>query len=97
MLCSAVGTDLEAIELSGQGRMSPSTEVVALGKQIFRQGRLNDGVPVEAYVKGDMKVLGTQFTCLDCHGRSGMGGAEGRTFTPAVNPAALFMPAKECI
>lgn len=67
-------------------------ELIALGRQIYRQGILADGEPVEAYVMGDVKVLGTQFTCLNCHGRSGLGGAEGKTYTLAVNPAALFSP-----
>jgi len=70
-------------------------ERIALGRQVYRQGILGNGEPVEAYVMGDVKVLGTQFTCLNCHGRSGMGGAEGKTFTLAINPAALFTPRKD--
>ncbi|RUM38662.1 MAG: hypothetical protein DSY58_01850 [Desulfobulbus sp.] len=77
-----------------QGEHNKATEQIELGQQIYRQGRLASGEAVEAYVMGDMKVLGTQFACLNCHGRSGMGGAEGKTFTLAINPAALFTPRK---
>lgn len=73
-------------------KKDPLQENIALGRQIYRQGILANGNPVEAYVMGDIKVLGTQFTCLNCHGRSGMGGGEGKTFTLAINPAALFTP-----
>ena len=69
-------------------------QIIALGRRIYRQGRLGNGAPVEAFVMGDMKVLGTQFTCMNCHGRSGMGGAEGKTFTLAINSPALFAPRK---
>lgn len=67
-------------------------ERIAVGRNIYRHGILADGEPVEAYVMGDIKVLGSQFTCLNCHGMSGLGGAEGKTFTLAINPAALFNP-----
>ena len=76
--------------VSAASQVSEGEDMAAIGQQIYRQGQLASGEPVEAYVMGDMKVLGTQFTCLNCHGRSGMGGAEGRTFTPAINPDALF-------
>lgn len=66
--------------------------MIALGRRIYRQGILANGKPVQAHVMGDIEVLGTQFTCLNCHGRSGMGGGEGKTFTLAINPAALFAP-----
>jgi mono/diheme cytochrome c family protein len=72
-----------------------TAEQVVLGRQIYRQGILANGEPAEARVMGDIKVLGTQFTCLNCHGRSGMGGAEGKTFTLAINPAALFNPRED--
>jgi mono/diheme cytochrome c family protein len=80
--------------LSGELQITDTTNQIALGRQIYRQGRLAGGKPVEAFVMGDMKVLGTQFICMNCHGRRGMGGAEGKTFTLAVNPAALFSPRK---
>jgi hypothetical protein len=76
----------------GQINKDSLEERIAIGRQIYRQGVLANGEPVEAYVMGDVKVLGTQFTCLNCHGRSGMGGAEGKTFTLEINPAALFSP-----
>jgi cytochrome c len=65
---------------------------IAIGRQIYQHGILANGEPVEAYVMGDVPVLGTQFTCLNCHGRSGLGGAEGKTYTLAINPTALFNP-----
>ena len=82
----------EGKEAVQKDEKSSLEERIAIGKQIYRHGTLADGEPVEAYVMGDIKVLGSQFTCLNCHGMSGLGGAEGKTFTLAINPAALFNP-----
>lgn len=92
LLFSGLCQGEEAVQEKDEGALK---ERIALGRQVYRQGILASGEPVEAYVMGDVKVLGTQFTCLNCHGRSGLGGAEGKTFTLAINPAALFNPRED--
>jgi hypothetical protein len=67
-------------------------DMLKLGRQIYREGRLASGEPVKATVIGDVPVEGTQFTCLHCHRSSGLGSSESRI---RVLPAAgldLFRP-----
>jgi len=60
------------------------------GRRMYRDGVLPSGKPLTAIVAGDVPVLGTQFSCQGCHGRSGMGGAEGAYIVPAIAGQFLF-------
>lgn len=64
----------------------------AVGERIYRSGVLAGGRPVEAVVQGDVAVSGAQFSCVACHGRSGMGSVEGRRLAPPVTAAFLDAP-----
>ena len=66
--------------------------MIALGRQICRLGILANCKSVKAHVVDNIEVPGIRFTCLNCHGRSDMGGDESKTFTLAINPSALFAP-----
>ena len=68
------------------------TELVAIGQQIYREGRLSNGEPVKAVVMGDVSVAGTQFTCLNCHRRSGWGSSEGTKPVLPTSAGALYSP-----
>jgi cytochrome c553 len=68
------------------------SEAIRLGKQLYRQGLLADGQPSQAVVQSDVVASGTQFTCVSCHQRSGLGTSEGGKQTPAVTGAILFAP-----
>ena len=65
-------------------------ELVTLGKQIYRQGFSSTNRPVTAIVQGDVPFKGTQFTCINCHRRSGMGAIEGDRIVPPVTGLALY-------
>jgi hypothetical protein len=65
-------------------------ELVMLGKQIYRQGLSSTNRPVTAIVQGDVPLKGTQFTCISCHRRSGMGAIEGDRIVPLVTGPALY-------
>jgi hypothetical protein len=65
------------------------------GRQMYREGILPSGEPMTAIVAGDVPVLGTQFSCESCHGRSGMGAAEGNYIVPPIAGQFLFAPSPQ--
>lgn len=68
---------------------------VDAGQQMYRDGILPSGEPMTAIVAGDVPVLGTQFSCESCHGRSGMGAAEGKYIVPPIAGQFLFAPSPQ--
>jgi len=65
------------------------------GRYMYRDGILPSGEPMTAIVAGDVTVLGTQFSCESCHGRSGMGAAEGKYIVPPIAGQFLFAPSPQ--
>ena len=62
----------------------------AAGRLIYRQGILPSGEPLTAIVAGDVPLLGTQFSCRNCHGLSGMGTIEGSYIVPPIAGRFLY-------
>lgn len=69
-----------------------SPEQLRLGERMYRDGLLSDGTPLKGYVRGDVEIDSTVFSCSNCHTRSGTGSVEGQVTSPQVNGAALFSP-----
>lgn len=69
---------------------SPKQTPIALGQRIYQHGTLAAGEPTTALVQGDVPVDGRQFSCMNCHRRSGMGAIEGDRIIPPVTGAALY-------
>lgn len=78
-----------ALVLGACGGEAPRTGDVEAGLQMYRNGILPSGEPMTALVGGDVPIVGTQFSCENCHGRSGMGASEGAFVIPPV--AAQFL------
>ncbi|GAM10066.1 hypothetical protein OR1_02353 [Geobacter sp. OR-1] len=82
-----------ALGAGDNGISSPSpAEVKRLGENIYRDGLLPDGSPLQGYVRGDVRIDSTVFSCSNCHTRSGLGSVEGQITSPPVNGATLFAP-----
>jgi mono/diheme cytochrome c family protein len=84
---AATSVLLLAILLAG---CSPHDDATDRGRRIYRDGVLPSGDAMTALVAGDVPILGTQVTCQSCHGRSGMGAAEGPYIVPPITGPILF-------
>jgi hypothetical protein len=69
---------------------STGKPVISPGERMYREGILTTGEPMTALVAGDVPIVGTAFSCESCHGRSGMGAAEGDFIVPPVAAQFLF-------
>lgn len=68
------------------------TGILRQGERMYRNGLLSDGSTLKGYVRGDVEVDSTMFSCTNCHARGGLGSVEGQVSSPAVNGATLFNP-----
>lgn len=69
-----------------------SAALLRLGERMYRDGLLSDGSTLKGYVRGDVEVDSTMFSCTNCHARGGLGSVEGQVSSPPVNGASLFKP-----
>lgn len=70
----------------------PKAEIMRLGEQMYRNGILPSGQPMKAYIREDVEVDGSAFSCSSCHVRSGLGSVEGGVVTPPTNGEKLYKP-----
>jgi hypothetical protein len=61
-----------------------------LGQQIYREGMLASGEPVQAERDPGLPITGATAACANCHRRSGLGMREGRVSIPPIAGVYLF-------
>ena len=60
-----------------------------IGADIYEVGKLSNGNDVVGSRK-DIKVIGTNAACMNCHRKSGMGSVEGNIQAPPITGRFLF-------
>lgn len=76
--------------LAWAGAGLAESEPLSLGRALYLEGRRDDGQALLAKRAGGLTLRGAEAACVNCHRRSGFGGAEGRSYIPPINAAALF-------
>jgi hypothetical protein len=59
---------------------------------MYRQGILPSGAPMPAYIREDVEVDSSAFSCSSCHLRAGLGSVEGGVVTPPTTGKKLYKP-----
>ena len=59
------------------------------GRRIYLEGR-SDAAPITARRAGGLATQGAEAACANCHRRSALGGAEGRSYVPPIDAPSLF-------
>ena len=68
------------------------SEIIRLGELMYRDGILPSGQVMEGFIRGDVEVDSTAFSCSSCHLRAGLGSVEGGVVTPPTNGNKLYLP-----
>jgi hypothetical protein len=79
--CQAAETPVSAL---------PQSEIIRLGERMYREGILPSGKVMGAFIRGDVEVDSTAFSCSSCHLRSGLGSVEGGVITPPTTGRKLY-------
>jgi hypothetical protein len=75
--------------------VDPPTDLIARGGQIYLQGRLGDGSPLQGRrTAGRPPSAGADAACVNCHLHSGLGATEGRDHIPPITGRFLTPPHK---
>jgi len=70
----------------------PKAEIMRLGEKMYRTGILPSGEPMKAFIRGDVEVDSSAFSCSSCHLRAGLGSYEGGVVTPPTTGKKLYKP-----
>lgn len=71
---------------------SPMFAASGTGQEIYRDGILPSGRPLQAMREPGLPISGAAAACANCHRRSGLGMIEGRNTIPPVAGSYLFHP-----
>ncbi|HCE68301.1 MAG TPA: amino acid ABC transporter substrate-binding protein [Geobacter sp.] len=67
-------------------------EIMRLGERMYREGILPSGKVMETFIRGDVAVDSSAFSCSSCHLRAGLGSFEGGVVTPPTTGNKLYKP-----
>ena len=67
-------------------------EILRLGERMYREGILPSGQSMPAFIRGDVEVDSSAFSCSSCHLRAGLGSFEGGGATPPTTGVKLYQP-----
>jgi hypothetical protein len=67
-------------------------EIMQMGERMYREGVLPSGKPMPAFIRGDVEVDSSAFSCSSCHLRAGLGSVEGGVVTPPTTGSKLYKP-----
>ncbi|MBC8017246.1 MAG: amino acid ABC transporter substrate-binding protein [Verrucomicrobia bacterium] len=67
-------------------------EIMRLGERMYRQGILPSGASMPAFIRGDVEVDSSAFSCSSCHLQAGLGSFEGGVVTPPTTGNKLYKP-----
>lgn len=67
-------------------------EILKLGERMYRDGILPSGKVMPAFIRGDVEVDSSAFSCSSCHLRAGLGSVEGGVVTPPTTGVKLYKP-----
>lgn len=70
----------------------PKAEINRLGERMYRNGVLPSGALMPAFIRGDVEVDSSAFSCSSCHMRAGLGSFEGGVITPPTTGEKLYKP-----
>lgn len=90
LLGSVTPVKAQVVPATGDERLPQ--ELFETGKALYLEGKRSDGQPIAARVRGDVTLQGTQYACVTCHRRSGIGSSEGGDQVLPVTATALFSP-----
>jgi hypothetical protein len=65
-------------------------EIIRLGERMYRDGILPSGKLMDAFIRGDVAVDSSAFSCSSCHLRAGLGSFEGGVVTPPTTGNKLY-------
>ncbi len=69
-----------------------NAEIMRLGERMYREGILPSGKVMVGFIRGDVEVDSSAFSCSNCHLRAGLGSVEGGIVTPPVTGNKLYKP-----
>jgi hypothetical protein len=67
-------------------------ENIRLGERMYQKGILPSGLPMPAFIRGDVEVDSSAFSCSSCHLRAGLGSFEGGVVTSPTTGNKLYKP-----